>query len=90
MTLISIALRCLVAYAYLLVMLRLPGKRAITRATPLDFVIGLVLGDLVDNAIWGSVPQSEFFVAVAALLGTRLLVGTPSFDRRGSINRARE
>jgi uncharacterized membrane protein YcaP (DUF421 family) len=90
MALTWIALRCLVAYAYLLLVLRLTGKRAIGRATPFDFVIGLVLGDLVDNAIWGEVPLFEFYVAVATLLGTRLLVGTHLLERPASIDRARE
>ena len=86
MTITGLALRCLIVYGYLLAAVRLTGKGPMRRATPFDFVIGIVLGNLADNAIWGNVPQSEFYVAVLALLGTRLLFGAPLRRRRVSID----
>jgi uncharacterized membrane protein YcaP (DUF421 family) len=76
MRLISLAIQCLAAYFYLLVVLRLAGKRSLTRATPFDLVLSLAMGDLVDNAIWREIPLAHFFVAVATLAAARVFVGT--------------
>jgi uncharacterized membrane protein YcaP (DUF421 family) len=90
MDLAWIAVRSLVAYAYLFAVVRLTGKRALSRATPFDFVMSLVVGDLVDNAIWGQVPLSQFFTAIATFFAVRLVIGTPLSTSNGSpITRAR-
>jgi uncharacterized membrane protein YcaP (DUF421 family) len=86
MTIAELALRCLIVYGYLLAAVRLTGRGSMRRARPFDFVIGIVLGNLADNAIWGNIPQSEFYVAVMALLGSRLLFGVPLGRRRMSID----
>jgi uncharacterized membrane protein YcaP (DUF421 family) len=64
----EIAVRALVAYVYLLLMIRLSGKRVVGQATPFDLVIGLILGDLIDDCLWAEVPASQFVVAVGAIL----------------------
>ena len=63
-----IAIRCLIAYVYLLVVMRLAGKRALRHAHPFDFVLALILGDLVDDALWADVPIAQFVVATATLV----------------------
>lgn len=67
MSLLQIGLRCVVAYVYLLLSVRLSGKRTVAQATPFDFVIALVIGDLVDDVIWAEVSASRFFVAAGTL-----------------------
>jgi uncharacterized membrane protein YcaP (DUF421 family) len=68
------AVRCLVAYLFLLGLLRLAGKRSIRAGSPFDFVLALTLGDLIDDAIWSEVPVAQFFVASATLVLTKLLM----------------
>jgi len=48
----------LFAYVFLLAILRASGKRTIAQGTTLDFVVALVLGDLIDDALWAEVPGS--------------------------------
>ena len=62
-----IAVRAIVAYAYLLFTTRASGKRAVAQATPFDFVLALVLGDLIDDALWAEVSISRFAGAVGAI-----------------------
>jgi len=79
MGLTALALRCLLAYGWLLVLLRLDGKRGIGQAGAFNFVLALILGDLVDNMVWGDVPPAAFLVATAALLLSHLMVSTAAY-----------
>jgi uncharacterized membrane protein YcaP (DUF421 family) len=74
--LVQIALRCLVAYVFLLVLLRSSGKRTVRQADAFDFVLALTIGDLVDDAIWNEVPIAQFFVAAATLVIVNLFITT--------------
>ena len=69
---LRIAVRVLIAYVFLFILLRLSGKRAVRHGTTFDFVMVLVLGDLVDDAIWGEVVMAQFVVASATLVLARL------------------
>jgi len=62
-----IAVRALFSYLFALVLVRLSGKRVVAQATPFDFTIALVLGDLFDDLIWAEVPASQFVVAAGAI-----------------------
>jgi uncharacterized membrane protein YcaP (DUF421 family) len=64
---LRIGIRCLVAYLFLLVMLRLAGKRAVYHGDPFDLVLALVFGDLIDDAIWAEVPMAQFIVATMTM-----------------------
>jgi uncharacterized membrane protein YcaP (DUF421 family) len=87
------AVRTLCVYLLILVILRITGKREIGNFSPFDLLIALMLGEIVDEAIYGDVDFLQFAVAavcIAALqYGTswltyasrtmdRLLEGTPS------------
>jgi uncharacterized membrane protein YcaP (DUF421 family) len=65
--LLAVAARSVFAYVFLLVLIRLSGKRSLWEATALDFVLAIVVGDLVDNVFWGDVPAASFVVAAGAL-----------------------
>ena len=62
-----IALRALAAFVFLLVLLRLSGKRAVAQASPFDFVLALMLGELVDKFLTAHVAAPQFLVATGTL-----------------------
>ena len=74
MDLTAIATRAIVAYVVLLVLVRINGKRSIRHGTTFQFVVALVIGDMVDNAIWAEVSQLQFLVAVGTLSATHWVV----------------
>jgi uncharacterized membrane protein YcaP (DUF421 family) len=69
-----IAIRALAAYIYLLYTTRATGKRVVAQATPFDFVVALVIGDLIDDAVWAEVSLSRFAAAVGALFSIDIIV----------------
>jgi uncharacterized membrane protein YcaP (DUF421 family) len=71
---LALALRALFAFVVLLLSMRLSGKRSISQATPFDFVLALVVGDMVDDVSWREVNPSQFVVGVAMLAGAHTLV----------------
>lgn len=68
MELHKIVLRALLAYIFLLILLRVSGKREVTQGTSFDFVLALILGDMIDDALWAEVPFSQFIVATSSLV----------------------
>lgn len=62
-----IAVRALVAYVYLLFMTRAGGKRLLSEATPFDFVVSIIIGDLIDDALWAEASIAQFAAAVASI-----------------------
>ena len=60
----------LIAIPFILV--RLSGKRTVREGTSFDFVLALVLGDLVDDAVWSEVPMAQFVAAAGALVFMKL------------------
>jgi uncharacterized membrane protein YcaP (DUF421 family) len=69
-----IAVRAVVAYVYLLIATRASGKRVVSQATPFDFVVALILGDLIDDFLWAEVSLAKFAAAVGSLISLDLLV----------------
>lgn len=74
----SILVRVVLAYVFVQLLLRLSGKRTIAEATPFDFVLAVILGDLFDDLFWAEVPASQFVVATGALVFTHVLASTGS------------
>ena len=64
---LRIAVRAVVAYLFLLVMVRLSGKQTVAHGTTMDFVLALVFGDLVDDLVWAEVSTARFLVAEGTL-----------------------
>ncbi len=75
MELQKIAVRAAATFLILLLLLRLSGKRTISQGSMLDFVIALILGDLMDDAIWAEVPMSQFVIGVSSLFLLHVSVG---------------
>jgi uncharacterized membrane protein YcaP (DUF421 family) len=64
---LRIVVRALSAYFFLLILMRLAGKRTVRHGSVLDFTIALIVGDLVDDMIWAEVPVAQFVVAAVML-----------------------
>ena len=91
MELDRLAVRCVVSYLLLLMLLRGAGKRGLQQASPFDFVLAICVGDLVDDVVWAEVPISQFVVAAVGLLTADLALSAPlrrSLDRGSRIPRA--
>jgi uncharacterized membrane protein YcaP (DUF421 family) len=68
-----VAFRGLVIYVFLLVLLRVMGKRTVGGPTVFDFMVALILGELVDEPIYGDAPLAQALVALTAIAGLHYL-----------------
>jgi uncharacterized membrane protein YcaP (DUF421 family) len=66
--LVGIGLRVTVMYGYALLIMRLAGKRSVAHLAPIDFLVGLVLGDMFDDVIWAEVPLAQGLVAFTTIV----------------------
>jgi uncharacterized membrane protein YcaP (DUF421 family) len=64
---LRIAVRALVAYVFLLALIRVSGKRLLSEATGMQFVLAIIIGDLVDDAMFATTPFAQFVVAAGTL-----------------------
>lgn len=62
-----IALRATFVYFYLLIVVRLLGKREIGASSAFDLLVALMLGDVVDEVIYGDVTIAEGTAAIAII-----------------------
>jgi uncharacterized membrane protein YcaP (DUF421 family) len=64
---LHVAVRAAFAYLFLLAGTRLSGKRTVAQATPAEFVLVLMIGDLVDDLLWADVSAARFATAAGTL-----------------------
>jgi uncharacterized membrane protein YcaP (DUF421 family) len=64
--------RAAAAVLFQLFLLRTAGRRAIRHGTTFDFVLALILGDMVDDVLWSEVPFAQFAVATSTLILAKL------------------
>jgi uncharacterized membrane protein YcaP (DUF421 family) len=74
----EIAARVALGYAFLLLLMRLSGRRTISDATPLHFVLALMLGELFDDLAWGTVSAAKFVTAAGTVVVAHLLATAAS------------
>jgi uncharacterized membrane protein YcaP (DUF421 family) len=79
MELRQILLRVVFTYVFMFILLRLCGKRGVRQATSFDFVLVLILGDLLDDVLWAEVPVSQFVVAAGTLVLLEVIIGLASY-----------
>ena len=79
---LGILLRLSILYIYLLVVLRLSGKRSVGAISPLDFLVALVVGDLFDNIFWGTSLLSSGLAAIAIIITLHTLTTFAAFHSR--------
>jgi len=61
------ALRALGVYALMLAVIRLMGKRTVGMFTAFDLLVALMLGEVVDEIIYGDVTFSQGAVAITVI-----------------------
>lgn len=76
---LRIALRAVIVYVFLLAVLRVSGKRLLAEATGMQFVLAIIVGDLIDDALFASVPLAQFVVAAGTLTFLELLIAVTAF-----------
>ncbi|HJR67892.1 MAG TPA: YetF domain-containing protein [Gemmatimonadaceae bacterium] len=74
MSVLAIAVRAVAAYLFLLVLLRVSGKRLLSEATGMQFVLAIMMGDLVDDAMLATVPFAQLIVAAGTLGTLQILI----------------
>ena len=76
----EVILRGVVVYAFLLVLLRLSGKRQVGELAPFDLVLLLILSDAVQNSMnGGDNSLIGGLISAATLVGLNFLVATATF-----------
>ena len=80
MEIYKIAIRAAFSFVFLLALVRLSGKRVVSEGTAFDFVLAVVLGDLIDDALWAEVPISQFVVATGTLAVAELVTAMGAFS----------
>ena len=73
MDLARIAVRAVFAFIVLLLLVRAAGKRTVRQGTAFDFAVALILGDLVDDALWGEVDAAMFVIASAVIVAAHAM-----------------
>jgi uncharacterized membrane protein YcaP (DUF421 family) len=61
------ALRATLIYFFLLFVVRLLGKRSVGALSAFDLVVALMLGEVVDEAIFGDVSMAKGLLAIAVI-----------------------
>ena len=98
MDLLHIAVRGVFGYLFLLVLVRISGKRTVKQGSPFDFTVALIVGDLIDDLLWADVNASTFVVAAGVLVLThaafmlirfQMLRGSAGQDPPYTVARAR-
>ena len=81
---LRILTRVVFAYVVLLVLMRLSGKRAVRQSNAFDFTLALILGDLIDDAVWAEVAVAQFVAATSVLMIAHLAVDTLKYRARAA------
>jgi len=61
------ALRASLIYFFLLFVIRLLGKREVGSSSAFDFLVALMLGEVVDEAIFGDVSMTKGLLAISVI-----------------------
>jgi uncharacterized membrane protein YcaP (DUF421 family) len=68
MSILRIGVRAVVAYIFVLALMRVAGKRLISEATGMQFVLAIIIGDLIDDAMFATIPFAQFVTAAGTLM----------------------
>jgi uncharacterized membrane protein YcaP (DUF421 family) len=71
---LRIAVRALAAFIYLLILTRASGKRVIAQAPRFDFIVSLIVGDLIDDALWAEVSVARFAGAAGTIFACDVMI----------------
>ena len=76
---LGFVVRATATYLFLLLLLRVSGKRTVGEGSPFDLVVALVLGDFPDDMIWGEVPLAQGLIAMGTVMIAHLAVVYASY-----------
>jgi uncharacterized membrane protein YcaP (DUF421 family) len=65
--LLLIALRASIIYFFLLIVIRILGKREVGNITAFDLIVALIMGEMTDEAIFGDITLTQAFVATVTV-----------------------
>ena len=68
MDLWRIIVRAVFGYVFALAVIRIAGKRTVSRTDVSSCVVLIVIGDMFDDLFWGDVPAAQFVVGIGALV----------------------
>lgn len=80
--LLMTAVRTLGVYVLILVILRVTGKRTVGNFSPFDLLVALMLGEVVDEAIYGDVSFLQFALAAVLIGMLQYATGWMSFKNK--------
>ena len=83
------AARALLVYAVMLVVIRVLGKRTIGNFTAFDLLVALMLGEVVDEIIYGDVSLAQGFTAILVIAAAKYVTAWLSSVNHG-LNRILE
>jgi uncharacterized membrane protein YcaP (DUF421 family) len=78
-TVIQMALRTIIVYAFALGIIRLGSRRFLSKASAFDVIVAIMLGSIVSRAINGSAPFLPTLVSSAVLVGAHWLLALLAF-----------
>lgn len=67
--LLLVALRASLVYFYVLVVIRILGKRTVQATAAFDLLVALMLGEVVDEVIYGDVTMAKGLLAITVIAG---------------------
>lgn len=79
----QMALRAVIVYGALLLIVRLGHKRFVGRSTAFDMVLAVLLGSVASRAVSGTAPFLPTLVASAVLVAIHRLVAAAAFRSHG-------
>jgi len=77
------ALRALLVYSVMLVVIRVLGKRTVGNFTAFDLLVALMLGEVVDEIIYGDVTIAQGMVAIGVVALAKYVTGWLSYFDHG-------
>lgn len=80
---LRIVVRVVFAFVFMLVLVRLTGRRTIATGDLSSFVVAVIIGDMFDDLFWAEVPIAEFVVGVGTLFGLHLMMATSRYASGG-------
>src|SRR5688500_5351117 len=80
--LLMTALRAFGVYAFMLIVVRLLGKREVGSFSAFDLLVALMLGEVVDEVIYGDVVPWQGIAAVVVIGAVHALTGWASCSSR--------
>jgi uncharacterized membrane protein YcaP (DUF421 family) len=76
------ALRASLIYFFLLFVVRILGKREVGNISAFDLIVALMLGEVVDEAIFGDVSMVQVILAISVIAAWHLINSWASFKNK--------